>query len=114
MYLFHVINIGIGIFNLIPIPPIDGSRILNVILPPKAYFGIMRYEHKIYWGLVCCLIFGTYAARALLSIPFVANSAVLSFIAGLLSLSDILAKIFAAVSELMMKFWQLIPFLNPR
>lgn len=114
VYLFHVINIGIGIFNLIPIPPLDGSRILNVILPPRAYFGIMKYEHKIYWGLVIWLIFGTYAARALLSIPFVANSPALSFIAGLFSLSDILAKAFAAVSELMMKFWQLIPFLKPR
>ena len=35
VYIFHIINIGIGIFNLIPIPPLDGSRILNVILPPK-------------------------------------------------------------------------------
>ena len=39
--IFHQINIGIGLFNLIPIPPLDGSRILNVILPPKYYFGIM-------------------------------------------------------------------------
>lgn len=114
IYLFHIINIGIGIFNLIPIPPLDGSRILNVILPPKVYFGIMKYEQKIYWGLVCWLIFGTYVTRALLSIPLVANNAVLSFIASLFSLSDMLGAAFSALSGLMMKFWQLIPFLNPR
>lgn len=114
IYLFHIINIGIVIFNLIPIPPLDGSRILNVILPPKVYFGIMKYEQKIYWGLVCWLIFGTYVTRALLSIPLVANNAVLSFIASLFSLSDMLGAAFSALSGLMMKFWQLIPFLNPR
>ncbi len=114
VYLFHAINVGIGIFNLIPIPPLDGSRILNAVLPPRIYFGIMKYEQRIYWALVCWLIFGTYVARALLSIPIIANSAVLSFIAGLFSLSDILSTVFDAVSRLMMNFWRLIPFLNPR
>ena len=114
IYLFHVINIGIGIFNLIPVPPLDGSRILNVVLPPKAYFGIMKYERKIYLGLVLWLVFGTYAANAMLSIPIVRSSAVLSFFAGLLSLSNTLSTIFEAVSNLMMNFWKLIPFLNLR
>ena len=112
VYLFHIINIGIGIFNLIPIPPLDGSRILNVVLPPRIYFGIMKHEQKIYWGLVCWLVFGTYVARALLSVPIVANTPALSFIAGLFSLSDILGTAFSALSNLMIKFWQLIPFLT--
>jgi len=38
------INIGLGIFNLIPIPPLDGSRIFLVFLPEKQYFRIMQYE----------------------------------------------------------------------
>ena len=41
------LNIGLAIFNLIPIPPLDGSRILYVFLPPKWYFGIMKYEQII-------------------------------------------------------------------
>ena len=114
VYLFHVINIGIGVFNLIPIPPLDGSRILNVVLPPRIYFGIMKYEQRIYWALVGWLIFGTYVARALLSVPIIANSSVLSFIAGLFSLSDMLGKLFDALSRLMMNFWQLIPYLKLR
>ena len=48
--LFHTINVGLGVFNLLPIPPFDGSRILNVILPEKAYFAIMKHERKIYFG----------------------------------------------------------------
>ena len=36
------LNITFAVFNLIPIPPFDGSRILFVFLPPKQYFGIMK------------------------------------------------------------------------
>lgn len=31
-----IINIGLGVFNLIPLPPLDGSKILRAFLPPKA------------------------------------------------------------------------------
>ena len=43
-------------FNLIPIPPFDGSRIALVFLPPKTYFGIMRYERQIMIGLLVALL----------------------------------------------------------
>jgi len=46
-----VVNISLAIFNLIPIPPLDGSRILNLFLPSKVYFAIMRYEQYIFIGL---------------------------------------------------------------
>jgi len=35
------------VFNLIPVPPLDGSRILLVVLPQRIYFGLMRYEKYI-------------------------------------------------------------------
>ena len=112
IYLFHSINVGIGIFNLIPIPPLDGSRILNVVLPPKMYFGIMKYERYIYFAVIGWLLLGDFVKRALLALPFVASSPVLSFIAGIFSLTDILGAFFTLISDAMFDFWQLIPFLK--
>ena len=39
-----IINIGLGSFNLIPIPPLDGSKVLGAVLPSRIYFKYMRYE----------------------------------------------------------------------
>ena len=43
-------------FNLIPIPPFDGSRIALAFLPPKTYFGLMKYERQIMLGLLVALL----------------------------------------------------------
>ena len=45
--LFAQLNLGLGLFNLIPVPPLDGSRIFYVFLPPRIYFGVMKYERFI-------------------------------------------------------------------
>ncbi len=48
MFLYGaLINLVFMIFNLIPLPPFDGSRIFYVFLPQRFYFGIMRYERQI-------------------------------------------------------------------
>jgi len=38
------LSIGLGLFNLLPIPPLDGSKILFSALPERAYYTLMRYE----------------------------------------------------------------------
>ena len=50
-----VLNINLMIFNMIPIPPFDGSRILYVFLPTELYFKVMRYERYIMIGLFVLL-----------------------------------------------------------
>lgn len=55
---FHVLNLSLGLFNLIPVPPLDGSRIFLTFLPAKYYFGIMQYERYIQLGLMLLLWLG--------------------------------------------------------
>ena len=44
LILLAILNLGLGLFNLIPIPPLDGSKVLFSVLPDHAYAQLMRYE----------------------------------------------------------------------
>lgn len=56
-----IISIGLGVFNLIPIPPLDGSKILFAVLPESSYFAYMQYERYGMIILVALLAFGLFA-----------------------------------------------------
>ncbi len=110
--LFHFINLGLAIFNLLPVPPFDGSRLISAFLPAEIYFKIMKHERKIYYGVLAALLLGTHIANALRAIPFIGNNPVLNFIAGSFALSEIIGIVIDWVSGLMVSFWQLFPFLQ--
>ncbi|WP_283125026.1 site-2 protease family protein [Angelakisella massiliensis] len=38
------LNIGLAVFNLLPVPPLDGSRLLTALLPYRIYYKLMRRE----------------------------------------------------------------------
>lgn len=44
---FALYNLGLGLFNLIPIPPLDGSRLLTILLPTKIQMWFYKYENII-------------------------------------------------------------------
>lgn len=52
------INISLAVFNLLPIPPLDGSRIFSLIIPDKYYYAIMQYERYIVYGVLALVFFG--------------------------------------------------------
>ena len=50
-----VLSIGLGLFNLVPIPPLDGAKVLFSLLPDRMYDTMLRYERIgmfVLWGLV--------------------------------------------------------------
>ncbi|MBQ3587436.1 MAG: site-2 protease family protein [Oscillospiraceae bacterium] len=53
-------NISLAIFNLMPFPPFDGSRIFNYFLSDKYYFKIMQYEQYIFIGVFVLLWLGFF------------------------------------------------------
>ena len=48
-----MLSIGLGLFNLLPIPPLDGSKVLFSLLPERAYYTLMRYER---FGMLALLL----------------------------------------------------------
>ncbi len=56
------VNIGLAVFNLLPIPPLDGSRLATALLPAKYYYKIMQYERQITIALFILIITGVLTA----------------------------------------------------
>ena len=44
LYILAPLSVGLGLFNLLPIPPLDGAKVLGSLLPDQTYFRLMRYE----------------------------------------------------------------------
>jgi Zn-dependent protease len=68
---FAVLNVSLGVFNLIPVPPLDGSRIFLVWLPAKYYFGVMKYERYIQIGLLILLWTGLLSKPLTLGVNWI-------------------------------------------
>lgn len=58
---FHYLNLSLCVFNMIPLPPLDGSRIFYIFLPPKLYFRVMKYERIIMIVLLVALGLGAFS-----------------------------------------------------
>lgn len=70
-YYFAIININLFVFNMIPVPPLDGSRVLTYFLPPNAAVWFMKNQ-RYFYGIVMLLM-----VTGILSYP-------LSYLSGLI------------------------------
>ena len=64
------INVYLAVFNLIPIPPLDGSKILFAFLPSKYYFKMMQYERYVFIVLMVLLWFDVLNISGLANVVF--------------------------------------------
>lgn len=63
-FLWYMVSmdISLAVFNLMPVPPFDGSRIFLTFLPQKYYFSVMRYERYIMLGVLALVMLGVLNA----------------------------------------------------
>lgn len=53
LYLTAYLSLGLALFNLLPIPPLDGSKVLFSLIPDESYMKLMRYER---YGMILLII----------------------------------------------------------
>lgn len=59
VYVFAGVNLSLAVFNLLPIPPLDGSRIFAAILPARWTWYMDTYHQYFTIGLMLLLVTGT-------------------------------------------------------
>ena len=57
-YIVFYLSAGLAVFNLLPVPPLDGSKVLFALLPEKAWLKLMQYERYGMLAMVVLLLTG--------------------------------------------------------
>lgn len=78
----YVFNLGLAIFNLIPLPPLDGGHFLPYFLPRLSWTAMRRLEQ--YGPFILIMLVMAGATRYIMGPPLRAVDALLRFLAGLL------------------------------
>jgi len=68
MYAQYVLwfNIMLMIFNLLPVPPLDGFHVLDLLLPMRASLRISQYMHIIRWVFLGAILFAAFSGAGFL------------------------------------------------
>ncbi len=55
---FASVNLGLAVFNLLPVPPLDGSRIFAALVPSRWSYWMDRYHQYLVWGVLLLVAMG--------------------------------------------------------
>jgi Zn-dependent protease len=69
IYFTVFLNIALAVFNMLPIPPLDGSKVLFSLLPEKMYYKVLRYER---YGMM--LLLGIMVSQLLFNINIIGST----------------------------------------
>ena len=53
-----VLSVGLGLFNLFPIPPLDGAKVFFSLFPDRVYFTVLRYERYVMFLMLAAVWLG--------------------------------------------------------
>lgn len=58
VYVFASVNLSLAVFNLLPVPPLDGSRIFAALVPSRWTYWMDRYHQYLTWGVLLLVATG--------------------------------------------------------
>ena len=71
--IFAVVNLSLAVFNLLPLPPLDGFRIFSSILPGRGVFYLERYHEYLRWGVLLLVFTGALDVPLTYAVGFLGN-----------------------------------------
>ena len=71
IYITAYLSVALAMFNIIPIPPLDGSKILFSFLPSEMYYKLMRYERYGMIILMVIIVTGAFSGYLSVAVTFI-------------------------------------------
>ena len=59
-YVFAWRNLCFMVFNLIPLPPLDGFKVAGMFIPKRTYYSILQYEHYVIYAIMALSLLGVF------------------------------------------------------